>query len=138
MRLIGSRQGLLRNGNGPSGRLPAAIRVHLRCSAADASGSGYGSDNRLGGWYAYRASKAALNQLVRTASIELARRNPEALCVALHPGMVATPLSAPFVGDDEKAQSPATAAGRLLAVMDALPASASGGFFDAEGRTVPW
>ena len=53
-------------------------------------------DNRLGGWYAYRASKAALNQVVRTASVELRRRHPDALCIALHPGTVATPLSAPF------------------------------------------
>ena len=54
-------------------------------------------DNRLGGWYSYRASKAALNQLVRNAAIELGRRQPAALCVALHPGTVATRLSAPFV-----------------------------------------
>lgn len=53
-------------------------------------------DNRLGGWYGYRASKAALNQLVRTAAIELARKRPDALCVALHPGTVATGLSAPL------------------------------------------
>jgi NAD(P)-dependent dehydrogenase (short-subunit alcohol dehydrogenase family) len=52
-------------------------------------------DNRLGGWYSYRASKAALNQLVRTSAIEVARQSPEALCVALHPGTVATSLSAP-------------------------------------------
>jgi NAD(P)-dependent dehydrogenase (short-subunit alcohol dehydrogenase family) len=126
---------------------PALVMKHLlprlprkgRCVFAALSARvGSIGDNRLGGWYAYRASKAALNQLVRTASIELARRNPEALCLALHPGTVATPLSAPFVGDDEKAQSPATAAGKLLAVIDALPASATGGFFDAEGRTVPW
>ena len=53
-------------------------------------------DNRLGGWYSYRASKAALNQLVRTAAVELARRSPDALCIALHPGTVATALSTPF------------------------------------------
>lgn len=126
---------------------PALVMKHLlprlprkgRCVFAALSARvGSIGDNRLGGWYAYRASKAALNQLVRTASIEVARRNPEALCVALHPGTVATALSAPFVGDDPKAQSPQTAAAKLLAVLDALPADASGGFFDAEGRTVPW
>ncbi len=126
---------------------PALVMKHLlpllprrgRCVFAALSARvGSIGDNRLGGWYAYRASKAALNQLVRTASIELARRNPEALCVALHPGTVATALSAPFVGDDPKAQSPKTAAGKLLAVLDTLPSDANGGFFDAEGRTVPW
>lgn len=116
-------------------RLPRRGRCVFAALSARVGSIG---DNRLGGWYAYRASKAALNQLVRTAAIELARRNPEALCVALHPGTVATALSAPFVGDDPGAQSPETAAGKLLAVLDALPADASGGFFDAEGRTVPW
>ncbi|MCE2820604.1 MAG: SDR family oxidoreductase [Phenylobacterium sp.] len=116
-------------------RLPRRGRCVFAALSARVGSIG---DNRLGGWYAYRASKAALNQLVRTAAIELARRNPEALCVALHPGTVATALSAPFVGDDPKAQSPETAAGKLLAVLDALPAGANGGFFDAEGRTVPW
>ena len=53
-------------------------------------------DNRLGGWYSYRASKAALNQFVRTAAVELKYRQPEAICVALHPGTVHTPLSLPF------------------------------------------
>jgi NAD(P)-dependent dehydrogenase (short-subunit alcohol dehydrogenase family) len=116
-------------------RLPRKGRCVFAALSARVGSIG---DNRLGGWYAYRASKAALNQLVRTAAIELARRNPEALCVALHPGTVATPLSEPFVGDDPRAQSPETAAGRLLAVLDALPAGANGGFFDAEGQTVPW
>lgn len=95
-------------------------------------------DNRLGGWYAYRASKAALNQLVRTASIELTRRNKDSLCIALHPGTVATGLSAPFRSEGPGVQDPDTAAGKLLAVLDALPAAATGGFFDAEGRSVPW
>jgi NAD(P)-dependent dehydrogenase (short-subunit alcohol dehydrogenase family) len=54
------------------------------------------ADNRLGGWYGYRASKAALNQLIRTLAIETARSRPHAICVALHPGTVDTPLSAPF------------------------------------------
>ena len=54
------------------------------------------SDNQLGGWYGYRASKAALNQMVRTAAIELKRCSPSAICVALHPGTVESELSAPF------------------------------------------
>ena len=95
-------------------------------------------DNRLGGWYSYRASKAALNQLVRTASIELARRHPAALCVALHPGTVATSLSAPFATTGLQLHSPAAAADQLLAVVDQLTAEANGGFFDWRGAPVPW
>lgn len=95
-------------------------------------------DNRLGGWYAYRASKAALNQLVRTAAVELARRSPDGICVALHPGTVATPLSAPFTSGRRGVLAPAEAAGALLAVIDNLPATANGGFFDWRGEPVPW
>ena len=95
-------------------------------------------DNRLGGWYGYRASKAALNQLLRTAAVELARKRPEALCVALHPGTVATGLSAPFAGTGRDIQSPAAAAARLLAVLGALGPGQSGGFFDHHGKPVPW
>ena len=95
-------------------------------------------DNRLGGWYAYRASKAALNQLVRTASVELSRRAPEALCVALHPGTVATPLSAAFTRGGPEVHAPAIAADHLLSVLDRLSASDSGGFFDWRGAPVPW
>jgi NAD(P)-dependent dehydrogenase (short-subunit alcohol dehydrogenase family) len=94
--------------------------------------------NHLGGWYSYRASKAALNQLVRTASIELRRRQPEAICVALHPGTVATRLSSPFSKAGLDVQSPDVAAGRLLAVMARLGPGDSGGFFDHRGDQVPW
>jgi NAD(P)-dependent dehydrogenase (short-subunit alcohol dehydrogenase family) len=97
------------------------------------------SDNRLGGWYAYRASKAALNQVVRTASIEIARRWREAVIVGLHPGTVETPLSAPFSGNvsPEKLFTPAFAAGRLLAVIDALGAKDSGKCFAWDGSEIP-
>lgn len=95
-------------------------------------------DNRLGGWYAYRASKAALNQLVRTAAIELARRSPEAVCVALHPGTVATALSAPFAATGLVVHAPPVAAGHVLAVVDRLTADDTGGFFDWRGQPVPW
>ena len=95
-------------------------------------------DNRLGGWYSYRASKAALNQLVRTAAVELARRSPEALCIALHPGTVATALSAPFAATGLDVHPPPTAARHLLAVVDQLAADANGGFFDWRGQPVPW
>ena len=95
-------------------------------------------DNRLGGWYSYRASKAALNQLVRTAAVELARRSPEALCIALHPGTVATPLSAPFSAAGLNVHPATSAARHLLAVIDQLSADANGAFFDWRGQPVPW
>lgn len=95
-------------------------------------------DNHVGGWYSYRASKAALNQLVRTASIELRRRRSEAVCVALHPGTVDTGLSAPFSKSGLDVQSPAIAARRLLNVIDNLSASDSGGFFSYRGEPLPW
>ena len=95
-------------------------------------------DNRLGGWYSYRASKAALNQLVHTAAIELRRRQPQALCVALHPGTVATALSAPFAKTGLQVQAPDHAAARLLGVIDGLQAADSGGFFNHDGSVLPW
>ena len=95
-------------------------------------------DNRLGGWYSYRASKAALNQLVRTAAVELKRRSPDAFCTALHPGTVATALSARFVTTGLEIHSTAVAAQHLLTVIDQLKADGSGGFFDWRGQPVPW
>ncbi len=92
-------------------------------------------DNRLGGWYSYRASKAALNQVLRTAAIEVARRRPEALLLALHPGTVRTGLSAPFTAP-EQGSTPEDSAARLLAVMDG--ATETGVFLDQSGKTVPW
>jgi NAD(P)-dependent dehydrogenase (short-subunit alcohol dehydrogenase family) len=95
-------------------------------------------DNRLGGWYSYRASKAALNQLVQTAAIELKRSHPEAICVAMHPGTVATGLSAPFAKTGLDVMAPAASASRLLNVMDGLAATDSGGFFNHDGSALPW
>jgi NAD(P)-dependent dehydrogenase (short-subunit alcohol dehydrogenase family) len=95
-------------------------------------------DNRLGGWYSYRAAKAALNQLVRTAAIELRRSRPEALCVAIHPGTVATALAAGYVKAGLEVQTPELAARRILDVLAALQARQSGGFFDHKGLPVPW
>ena len=95
-------------------------------------------DNRLGGWYSYRASKAALNQLVHTAAIELQRRAPGAICVALHPGTVDSALSQPFAKTGLEVRTPAEAAQRLLAVIAGLRASDSGGFFSHDGENLPW
>jgi NAD(P)-dependent dehydrogenase (short-subunit alcohol dehydrogenase family) len=93
-------------------------------------------DNHLGGWYSYRASKAALNQIVRTAAIELRRTRPDALCLAIHPGTVATRLSQRFVKSGLEVQSPETAAMRILNVLDNLTPESSGGFFDQQGRSI--
>jgi len=95
-------------------------------------------DNRLGGWYSYRASKAALNQFVHTAAVELKRSRPAAICVALHPGTVRTALSSPFAKDRVEVQSPDVAAARLLDVIDRLDIDDTGGFFDHHGQQVPW
>ena len=95
-------------------------------------------DNRLGGWYSYRASKAALNQLVHTAAIELRRRAPEAICVVMHPGTVASALSSPFAKTGLDVQTPEQCAGKLLAVIDGLAAKDSGGFFNHDGTELPW
>lgn len=95
-------------------------------------------DNRLGGWYSYRASKAALNQLVRTAAIEVARTHPAALCVAMHPGTVDTPLSRPFTKAGLEPLAPGTAARDLLAGLARLGPADSGGFFDRHGQPLPF
>lgn len=126
---------------------PALVMRHLlpllprqgRCVAAFVSARvGSIGDNALGGWYGYRASKAALNQLVHTAAIELARRNKQALCVALHPGTVDTALSQPFAKTGLKVRPPEEAATDMLHVIDTLPEGSSGGFFDHQGLAIPW
>lgn len=94
-------------------------------------------DNRLGGWYSYRASKAALNMLLKTASIEISRTHPNTILAALHPGTVDTGLSAPFKGA-QIGRSPDLAARDLLQVMDGLQPSESGGFWAYDGKPLPW
>ena len=94
-------------------------------------------DNRLGGWHSYRAAKAALNQLIHTAAIEVARSHPQAVVVALHPGTVSTPLTAKYAGNHPTV-TPDQAAANLLGVLGALTPAQSGGFFDWQGKTIPW
>lgn len=94
-------------------------------------------DNALGGWHGYRAAKAALNQIMHGAAIELARSHPAAICVALHPGTVATPLTAVHGRGHDK-HTPDEAAANLLAVLAGLTPADSGGFFDWKGERVPW
>ena len=94
-------------------------------------------DNRLGGWYSYRASKAALNMLLKTAAIELRRTQPNTKVIALHPGTVNSRLSKPFKG--EQIGRPALDAARdMLAVLNQLPLSESGSFYSYSGEKLPW
>lgn len=94
-------------------------------------------DNQLGGWYSYRASKSALNMLVKTAAIELARSQKHSVLVALHPGTVNSPLSRPFRG--ETIGRPAqVAAAEMLAVLDTLTPADSGSFRSYDGAHLPW
>lgn len=94
-------------------------------------------DNRLGGWTSYRASKAALNQILKCTAIELARSHKLAVCVGLHPGTVSTPFTKIYSGQYPMV-TPDTAAENLLTVMDNLQPDQTGGFFDWAGRPVPW
>ena len=95
-------------------------------------------DNALGGWYGYRASKAALNQLVKTASIELTRGNKQSICVALHPGTVSTALSQPFAKTGLTVRPAAEAATDLLAVLHGLTLEQTGLLVDYKGVVLPF
>ncbi len=93
-------------------------------------------DNHKGGWYGYRAAKAALNQLLQTASIEISRQRPLAVVAALQPGTVRSPLSQPFVGD--AAMEPADSVHGLLRALDQAPATGRAVFLDHRGQTILW
>lgn len=95
------------------------------------------ADNRLGGWYSYRASKAALNMMLRTAAIELRRTHPGAVLAALHPGTVKSALSRPFKGD-VLGREPREAAADMLRALDALGPQDSGCFLAYDGQRLPW
>jgi NAD(P)-dependent dehydrogenase (short-subunit alcohol dehydrogenase family) len=95
-------------------------------------------DNALGGWYGYRASKAALNQIVKTASIEMTRRSKLSVCVAIHPGTVATGLSEPFSKTGLNVRPADVAAAEILQVVHALQPAQTGGFYDYKGESLPW
>lgn len=98
------------------------------------------TDNRLGGWYAYRASKAAQNQLMRTLSVEMARRAPQLTVLSLHPGTVDTELSKPFRSGvkADKLFDPARAARQLLGVIDGATTAQTGSFLAWDGADIPW
>ena len=94
-------------------------------------------DNRLGGWISYRAAKAALNQIVHTSAIELARSHPQLACFSLHPGTVETPLTKPFV-ENHNSRPALEAAVMLYDVVEGRTAEDTGKFFDQNGVLVPW
>lgn len=94
-------------------------------------------DNRMGGWISYRAAKAAVNQIVHTSAIELARTHKQAICVALHPGTVKTEFTRKYLGR-HPAVEPGEAARNLLSVIGGLLPADTGGFFDWAGKPVPW
>lgn len=127
---------------------PALVAKHLvpllprrgRCLFAALSARvGSIGDNRLGGWYGYRASKAALNQLIRTLAIEVARTRPEAVVLGLHPGTVATGLSRPFrdPARGDGLLTPAESAARLLAVLADAGPERTGELVAWDGATIP-
>ncbi len=93
-------------------------------------------DNRMGGWYSYRASKAAVNQIVHGAAIEIGRKRKEAVIAALHPGTVDTDFTADYPGHDKVGAD--VAAKRLADVLEGLTPQQSGGFYDYAGQEIPW
>lgn len=117
--------------------LPLIPRKERSVFAALSARVGSIGDNRLGGWYSYRAAKAALNQIVHTAAIEIARTHRQAVCVTLHPGTVATRFTADYQGHHDTVP-PAVSATNLLGVLDGLSPADTGGFFDWSGARVPW
>ena len=119
------------------GLLPREARAVFASLSARVGSIG---DNRLGGWYSYRAARAAQNMITRNLSIELRRRARGIICVALHPGTVDTGLSRPFQANvpAQKLFSTERAARQLLAVIDGLGPDDNGGFFAWDARPIPW
>lgn len=112
-----------------------------RCTlAAFSARVGSIGDNRKGGWYSYRASKAALNMVLQSAAVEYARRAPGVKLCAFHPGTVDTPLSAPFQASVPAAQlqQPEVVAARLLALVETLPLDGQLSYLDWQGKEIPW
>lgn len=120
--------------------LPTLKRRGKTVFAALSARVGSIGDNRLGGWASYRASKAALNQYIRTLSIEHARRYPDSIVAALHPGTVDTPLSRPFTSrtPPDRLFEAERSAAYLLEVVDSLDASDTGGFFAWDGKPIEY
>lgn len=119
--------------------LPLLPRQNRSVFAVLSARVGSINDNRLGGWHSYRASKAALNMLIRTLAIEMAVRAPESVVLALHPGTVDSPLSQPFqrAVAPGKLFTPAQSANHLLTVIDNMTPADSGGLFAWNGERIP-
>ena len=126
---------------------PALVAKHFLPLLPDEGRAGFAAlaarvgsigDNRLGGWYSYRASKAALVMLMRTYSVELARKKPDAFCVTLHPGTVDTQLSEPFQRNvpEGKLFTPEFSASSLLEVLDSIGPAQSGRQFAWDGEEI--
>jgi NAD(P)-dependent dehydrogenase (short-subunit alcohol dehydrogenase family) len=120
--------------------LPLLSRGEKSVFAALSARVGSISDNRLGGWHAYRASKSSLNMVVRNFALELAHRNKSAIAVTLHPGTVNTALSAPFQSGvrPEKLFTPSYSAGQMLHVIDGFSVEDSGNFYAWDGLQIPY
>lgn len=119
--------------------IPLLPRDHRALFVALSARVGSIGDNRLGGWHSYRASKAALNMILKTLAVELARTHPQAVVAGLHPGTVDTDLSKPFQRGvtPETLFTPEQSATHLLAVLDGLQPADSGGVFAWDGARVP-
>lgn len=126
---------------GPSLVLKHSVRLLPRegraVFAALSARVGSIGDNGFGGWYSYRTAKAALNQMIHTGAIELGRSHRAAICVALHPGTVETDFTRKYLGR-HPAVPASEAAENLLRVIQGLRPEDSGGFFDWQGKPVPW
>ena len=137
----GLTQQFLTNAMGPALILKHAVpflpKDQPACFAALSARVGSIGDNNIGGWHSYRAAKAALNQLIHGAAIELKRTHKQATCVCLHPGTVETPFTAKYAGR-HKTVSATHAAENLLNVLDGLTLSDTGKFYDYAGTEVPW
>ena len=118
--------------------LPKLNKERPSIFAALSAGVGSISDNQLGGWYAYRASKAALNMIIKSAAIELGRRNKQAIIIGLHPGTVDSCLSKPFQQNvaDGKLFTPEYSATKLLEVLENLSPKQTGKCFAWDGKEV--
>jgi len=117
--------------------LPLMDRKQRAIAAFLSARVGSIGDNRLGGWISYRASKAALNQIVRTSAIEIARTHPQAVVAAVHPGTVTTELSAPYSAGHPTISADSAAA-RILATLDKIPPESTGSFWAYDGNRVEW
>ena len=116
---------------------PLMIKDEKSIFASISAKVGSISDNYLGGWYSYRASKAALNQIIKTSSIEQKRLNKNLIMVSVHPGTVNTRLSSPFIGK-RKVQTPSEAAIKIINLLEKLTLEDSGLFFDYNKNIIPF